>query len=108
MEFNPLPAVTTFAAPVFVASVALEWWAVKSGRAQGRYDTKDAVASLAMGLGNVIINTLTGSVAIWMMLVAWPFRILTLPFTLWSALAGFVLYDFIYYWKHRFAHRARW
>ena len=58
MEFNPLPAVTTFAAPVFVASVALEWWAVKSGRAQGRYDTKDAVASLAMGLGNVIINTL--------------------------------------------------
>jgi sterol desaturase/sphingolipid hydroxylase (fatty acid hydroxylase superfamily) len=108
MDFNPLPAVTTFAAPIFIASVALEWWAVKSGRARGRYETKDALASMTMGLGNVVINTLTGTIAVWMMMIAWPYRLFTIPFTLWSAVAGFVLYDFVYYWKHRFAHRARW
>jgi sterol desaturase/sphingolipid hydroxylase (fatty acid hydroxylase superfamily) len=108
MDFSPLPPVTTLAAPVFVASVIWEWWAVKTGRAKGRYETKDAVASMAMGLGNVIVNTATGTAALWLMMLAWPYRIATLPFTWWSFLICFLLYDFVYYWKHRFAHRMRW
>ncbi len=108
MDLSELPPVTTLAAPLFVAAVALEWWAVKSGRAAGRYETKDAFASMAMGIGNVVVNTLTGTIAIWMMMIAWPFRIATIPFTWWSVAACFVLYDFVYYWKHRFAHRMRW
>ncbi|MBR9808854.1 MAG: sterol desaturase family protein [Alphaproteobacteria bacterium] len=108
MEFMPLPEVTTLAAPVFVFSVILEWWAVKTGKWHGNYETKDAIASLAMGAGNVIVNTLTGAAALWMMSLAWPYRVLTQPVTWWSFAIAFVLYDFIYYWKHRFAHRARW
>ena len=56
MDFMPLPEVTTLAAPFFVLSVALEWWAVKTGRATGRYETKDAFASMAMGVGNLVVN----------------------------------------------------
>lgn len=108
MDLSELPPVTTLAAPLFVAAVALEWWAVKSGRAAGRYETKDAFASMAMGIGNVVVNTLSGTIAIWMMMIAWPFRITTIPFTWWSVAVCFVLYDFIYSWKHRFAHRMRW
>lgn len=108
MEFTPFPDVTALAAPVFVASVAWEWWAVKTGRAKGRYETKDALASMAMGLGNVVVNTLTATIALWMMMLAWPFRIMTIPLTWWSFALCFVAYDFIYYWKHRFAHRMRW
>ena len=108
MEFQPFPSATTLAIPIFVGSVAWEWWAVKTGRAKGRYDTRDALTSLAIGLGNVIVNTLTGTVTLWMMMLAWPYRVATLPFAWWSFAICFVLYDFVYYWKHRFAHKARW
>ncbi|MEO1101209.1 MAG: sterol desaturase family protein [Pseudomonadota bacterium] len=102
------PPPTTLAAPLFVLSVIWEWWAVKTGRAKGRYETKDAITSMAMGLGNVIVNTATGFAALWMMMLFWPYRLLEIPVTWWSFLIVFVLYDFTYYWKHRFAHRVRW
>ena len=108
MEFHDFPPVTTYAAPFFVLSVALEWWGVKSGRLPGSYETKDAFTSLAMGIGNVVVNTLTATIFLWLLMVAWPYRVLTLPYTWWSFVACFVIYDFVYYWKHRFAHRARW
>ena len=108
MDFHDFPPVTTYAAPFFVLFVALEWWGVKTGRLNGRYEWKDALTSMAMGLGNVTINTLTAAVSLWLLLLAWPYRVVTLPFNGWSFLVCFVLYDFIYYWKHRFAHRARW
>ncbi len=99
---------TTLAAPLFVLAVIWEWWAVKSGHAKGRYETPDAITSMAMGLGNVIVNTATGVVSLWLMMLLWPFRVMEIPVTWWSFLIVFVVYDFIYYWKHRFAHRIRW
>ncbi|MEQ8298996.1 MAG: sterol desaturase family protein [Hyphomonas sp.] len=99
---------TTLAAPLFVVSVIWEWWAVKTGRAKGRYETKDAFASMSMGIGNVVVSTLTGFATLWMMMLLWPYRVATIPFAWWSVLVAFVLYDFTYYWKHRFAHRIRW
>jgi sterol desaturase/sphingolipid hydroxylase (fatty acid hydroxylase superfamily) len=95
-------------APFFVLSVIIEWWAVKSGHAKGRYETADAVTSMTMGLGNAIIGTLTGVAALWIMMLVWPYRVMTVPTTWWSFAIVFVLYDFVYYWKHRFAHRVRW
>ena len=103
-----LPDPTTLAIPLFVISVAWEWWAVKTGRAKGRYETKDAITSMVMGLGNVAVNALTATIAVAMMMVFWPYRLFDIPVTWWSFIAVFVLYDFIYYWKHRFAHRVRW
>lgn len=102
------PSPTTLAAPAFVLAVIWEWWAVRTGRAHGRYETKDAITSLAMGTGNLVVNTLTGAIALWMMMLAWPYRLLDIPVTWWSFLLVFVLYDFTYYWKHRLAHRMRW
>lgn len=99
---------TTLAAPIFTLSFIWEWWAVKTGRVNGRYETKDALTSVAMGIGNVIVNTLTGFAALWMMMLFWPFHPFDIPVTWWSFIALFVLYDFVYYWKHRFAHRIRW
>ena len=71
-------------APIFVLSVAWEWWAVKSGHAKGRYETKDAITSMTMGLGNAIIGTLTGVAAAWILLLAWPYRGMTVPTSWWG------------------------
>ncbi len=101
-------APTTLAAPLFVLAVIWEWWAVKSGHAGGRYETADAITSMAMGLGNVVVNTLTGLASLWLMMLVWPYRVFDVPVTWWSFVLVFIAYDFIYYWKHRFAHRIRW
>ena len=102
------PSPTLIAAPLFVLAIAWEWWAVATGRARGKYESKDAFASMAMGIGNVVVNTLSATVTFLMLVFFWQFRIAELPFTWWSVLIAFLLYDFVYYWKHRFAHRVRW
>ncbi len=102
------PPAITFAIPLFVICVIAEWIAVKTGRARGRYDTADALTSMAMGIGNVLINAATALVSLWMMMLVWPYRLVDIPVTGWSFLALFIAYDLIYYWKHRLAHRVRW
>ena len=102
------PPITTWFAPIFTLSVIIEWIAVKTGHAGGRYEVKDAFASMAMGIGNVVVNTATGFLFVWIMAQVWPFRIYTMPMNWWSFALVFVAYDFVYYWKHRFMHRIRW
>ena len=108
MEFPEFPDMTLLAAPFFVLAVTLEWWAVKTNHAHGRYEVKDAFSSMSMGLGNAIIGVLTGGVAFAMLYAFWPYRIITLDSNWWTIALAFVAYDLTYYWKHRFAHRMRW
>jgi len=108
-NFAPMDFIkpTVVAIPFFVVTVILEWWAVKAGKAKGRYETKDAVTSLSMGLGSVIVDTLLASIGVWVLMLFWPYRLFDVPVTWWSFLIIFVGYDLIYYWKHRFAHLIR-
>ncbi|OYW42716.1 MAG: C-5 sterol desaturase [Rhodobacterales bacterium 12-64-8] len=99
---------TVIAIPFFLLTFSLEWWAVKAGRAKGRYETKDALTSLAMGLGSVMADTLFAFVGTWLLMLFWPYRLFDVPVTWWSFIIVFVAYDLIYYWKHRFAHIVRW
>ena len=99
---------TVLAIPFFILTVALEWWAVKTGRANGRYETKDAIVSLVMGLGSVVVDTVFAFVGLWLLMLFWPYRVFDVPVTWWSFIIVFLGYDFIYYLKHRVAHRVRW
>jgi sterol desaturase/sphingolipid hydroxylase (fatty acid hydroxylase superfamily) len=99
---------TVIAIPFFLLTFTLEWWAVRAGRAKGRYETRDALTSLAMGLGSVVADTLFAFAGTWMLMLFWPYRLLEVPVTWWSFLIVFVAYDLIYYWKHRAAHIVRW
>lgn len=98
---------TVVAIPFFLLTFILEWWAVKAGRAKGRYETKDALTSIGMGLGSVAVDALLASVGLWLLMLFWPYRLFDIPVTWWSFLIVFVAYDLTYYWKHRFAHVIR-
>lgn len=102
------PPITTYFAPIFLAAVIWEWWAVSTGRAKGTYDARDAVVSMMMGFGNVIVNTSTSAIALWMLSLLWPSRLHTFNFSWSMFVIVFVAYDFVYYWQHRLAHRMRW
>ncbi|WP_409432791.1 sterol desaturase family protein [Litorimonas sp. RW-G-Af-16] len=102
------PMLLAYAAPFFVLSIALEWWGVKKAKLGGRYDSRDAITSMTMGLGNLISDIVFGFISLWVLMWAWQFRILDLGVSLPIILLALVAQDFVYYWKHRAAHRIRW
>lgn len=102
------PDVVTLAVPFFVLLVLTEiivWKA--TGR--GRYETRDAAASLLMGLGSQIAPLLGGAAlvgAVWTW--AYQYRLFDIPNTWWAVAISFVADDFRYYWLHRISHERRW
>lgn len=95
-----------YAIPVFLAFVALEaLWLRRRGLP---YDARDAWASLAMGVGNVVVAVAVK--VLWFALFVWlyRFRVLDLdPRLAWVWGAGIVIQDFCFYWYHRCSHRVR-
>ena len=102
------PDVVTLAVPLFIALILVELvWIALRGRG-GRYETRDAVASLVMGAGNVAEGILLGFVAWAFYMVLWDLTPLDLGTSWPVVLLCFVLDDLRYYWVHRFGHRSRW
>jgi sterol desaturase/sphingolipid hydroxylase (fatty acid hydroxylase superfamily) len=98
---NPI----VLAAPVFVLAMLGEWaW----GRRQGRevYDAADTVSSLANGILSQLVGIFTTAAVI--ALYAWVWQgwhwLSFDPASPWTWLLALVLYDFLYYWHHRFGH----
>ena len=102
------PDILFLAAPLFALGVALEWWLVRCGRARGRYAWRDAAASVSMGVGSLASDLLLGAASLALLMGVWEFRLFDLGAGPLTLLAAFVAGDFIYYWKHRFAHTVRW
>jgi len=102
------PMILAYAAPFFVLSVVLEWFFVSRKRLKGRYETKDAFASMTMGLGNLFSDILMGFISLAILMWIWQFRFFDWGFGLGVMLMCLVLQDGLYYWKHRIAHIVRW
>ena len=102
------PIILAFAVPLFVGSIALEWFFVSRKKLAGRYETKDAWASMTMGLGNLISDLLMGFVSLGFLMWLWQFRAFDLGHAFPVILLALLAQDFIYYWKHRAAHLIRW
>ena len=102
-----LPDPVTLAIPGFVLLVLAEM-VVARIKDRGRYEPRDTLTSLMLGLGSTIAGVLAGgaifAVASWV----YRFRLFDIGWAwYWFALA-FVLDDLAYYWFHRTAHRVRW
>jgi sterol desaturase/sphingolipid hydroxylase (fatty acid hydroxylase superfamily) len=103
-----------FSIPGFLTLLVLEvLWTRRLRREGDRallgYETKDTLASLTMGIGNVIISAFTtlGAVALW----SWGYRhrLLSLgePALWWSWVVLFFGEDLCYYFFHRSHHGVR-
>lgn len=102
------PMILAWAAPFFVVTVALEWWLVALGKLGGRYEWRDAITSMTMGLGNLVTDLLFGFISLGILVFFWQFRVIDLGVSLPVILLALVAQDFVYYWKHRASHRIRW
>ncbi len=102
------PLVLAWAAPLFVLSVIVEWVFVNKKAISGKYQTSDAFASMTMGLGNLVTDLLFGFISLGVLLFAWRFRVVDLGCSWPVIFLTLLAQDFVYYWKHRIAHKVRW
>lgn len=109
LDIEPsFPLVLAYAAPLFALSVGLEWYFVSRKALKGRYEGKDAVASMTMGLGNLVTDLGFGFISLGFLMWLWQFRVWDWGYGVLAIMVALVLQDFLYYWKHRFAHQIRW
>jgi len=108
-DFPPeLLMLLAYAAPIFVLSIALEWFFVSRKKMAGRYETKDAFASMLMGFGNLLSDLIFGFISLGFLIWLWQFRLFDWGFSLGTILVALILQDLVYYGKHFTAHKVRW
>ena len=102
-----LPDPVNFAIPGFIALVLVEMLVARR-RDRARYNARDTLTSLGLGLGSTIAGVLcaglVGASAAWL----WSHRLFDIGFAWWAWPLCFVLDDLAYYAFHRSAHRVRW
>jgi sterol desaturase/sphingolipid hydroxylase (fatty acid hydroxylase superfamily) len=104
---DKLPNPIDYAVPAFVALVLIEMLIVRRTN-RHRYEARDTLTSLAMGLGSTVAGALSAGAIILMSGWLTSHRIADIPYIWWAWIACFVLDDLNYYLFHRAAHRVRW
>ncbi len=102
-----LPNPVDYAVPAFVALVLIEMFVVRRAN-RDRYEPRDTLTSLSMGLGSTIAGALTAGAIVVMSNWLHEHRLFDIPYVWWAWPLCFVLDDLNYYIFHRSAHRVRW
>lgn len=93
-----------YAIPFFFLLIALELLA-EHFRKTDYYRTNDAINSLTAGVLSRMFGILKALVPFTIYVMLYDnYALFTLGDSIWLGLIAFVLYDFCYYWNHRFGH----
>jgi len=95
-----------WAVPVFALSMLLELWHTRRRDAHV-YEARDAWASIAMGLGSVVVGIPFKLGFLWLLAALYEHRLFTVEWSVLGYLALLVAEDFCYYWSHRINHEVR-
>ncbi len=102
-----LPDPVQLAVPAFILLVLAEMlfaWA----RDKSRYEPKDTLTSLSLGMGSTIAGVIVGGAAYAIAVWVWQFRLFDISYAWYWFVIAFVIDDLAYYAFHRSAHRVRW
>ena len=97
---------TVYAIPAFIALMLAEG-AVTAARGLAGYERRDTLASLAMGLGNVLIDLFMKGVHFALLASLAPLALLEIGAGWWEWALLIVAADLVYYWFHRLHHEVR-
>ncbi|EDP70591.1 hypothetical protein FBALC1_07528 [Flavobacteriales bacterium ALC-1] len=101
------PNIILYAIPFFILAMLLELYVTTKQHIK-TYESKDALSSIVMGLGNVFLGF--ASKAIVLLSFFWVYdniRLFTIPVVWWAFILIFFADDFAYYWFHRISHECR-
>lgn len=98
------------AIPVFVVTMLAERWLLRGAPYAG-YAWPDTLASLAMGIGNLVVRLLTLGAVVAVFSAAWQRRLWTLQSETggpwWTFVLLFFAEDLVFYVFHRASHEVR-
>lgn len=98
------PAYMLLAIPAFFLCIGIEWL-YGYIKKQNYYRLNDTVTNLAIGTGQqvfgLIFKAMLLGVYIW---VADNYALFHIPATWWSWVLCMILFDFLFYWAHRWGH----
>jgi sterol desaturase/sphingolipid hydroxylase (fatty acid hydroxylase superfamily) len=102
-----LPDPVSMAVPGFVLLVLAEMILARV-KDRTRYEPRDTLVSLGLGLGSTIAGVLSAGAIL--ALAGWvhQFRLFDIGYAWYWFVVAFVIDDFAYYAFHRSAHRVRW
>lgn len=102
-----LPKIVELAVPLFIGGMVLELCVARL-RGTARYETRDTLASLLMGAGNLVEGAVFGFLSFAVLMAFEPYRLVDLGWSVPMFVLCFVLDDLRYYVYHRVAHERRW
>ena len=101
------PNVVQLAIPLFILLIFVEM-AMWKLRRSVRYETRDAAASLLMGLGNVVSGVLTGGIIFALFSWVYGHRLFDIDDAWGLFPVALRANDFVFYCGHRLGHTSRW
>jgi len=102
-----MDALIIFAIPVFVVSMLIEWAIARKRHHHDVYERRDTWASIAMGLGSVVVGVPFRLGFLWVLSKLYEHRLFTIPNSAWGFVALLFAEDLCYYWSHRTNHEVR-
>ncbi|HRN93442.1 MAG TPA: sterol desaturase family protein [Chitinophagales bacterium] len=100
------PAYILIAIPFFLLSLVLEYLLGKRKNIK-LYRLNDTVNNLLVGIGQQVCNLFNKAFLFGLFILIYSnFRVFEIPSTWWSILLCVVLYDFVFYWAHRWGHEV--
>lgn len=107
MEIPEIPNLIHYAIPFFIITLIIEV-IVDAREKANAYETKDAIISLTMGIGNVLLGLVSKTIVFTIFIYLYAnFRVFTIPFTWWAWVIILFAEDLIYYLFHRVSHENR-
>jgi sterol desaturase/sphingolipid hydroxylase (fatty acid hydroxylase superfamily) len=107
MEVPEIPDLIHYAIPLFIITLIIEILVDARARSNS-YETKDAITSISMGLGNVFLGLISKVLVFAVFYYLYDnFRLFTIPFVWWAWILILFTEDLIYYWFHRISHLSR-
>jgi len=107
MEIPEIPNLIHYAIPFFAITLFIEV-IVDAREKTNSYETKDAITSITMGLGNVALGLISKVLVFAAFIFIYNnFRLFTIPFSWWAWILILFAEDFSYYWMHRVSHTNR-
>ena len=107
MEVPEIPDLILYAIPFFIITLIIEIIVDVREKANA-YETKDAITSISMGLGNVFLGILSKALIFGVFIFVYEnFRFFAIPFTWWAWILILFADDIAYYWFHRISHESR-
>ena len=102
VEMDPV----VWAIPFFLILIAIELY-VNWKQQLELYEKKEALSSIGMGLGSLVIDILMKGLALGTYTILYQYRLFDIGWHWWAWVLILFADDFTFYWHHRLSHEVR-